>query len=164
MDKAPQKDGRRNLPDIEDFAALDEYLHQTGRIADETHARFRILSGGVSNRVVLVELSTGETWVIKQALEKLRVQLDWRCAPERSEREALALSLLAQLAPPGSITSLIVADRGNHLLAMRAVPEPRANWKELLLSGVIAPAHSKLRVSSRYDPPLRFRRLVPDSP
>jgi 5-methylthioribose kinase len=129
------------LPNIEDFAALEKYLHQSGHIADETDAAFQILSGGVSNRVVLVELSTGEMWVIKQALEKLRVQVDWRCAPERSEREALALSLLARLAPPNSITTLMFADRQNHLLAMEAVPAPHANWKELLLSGVIMPAH-----------------------
>ncbi len=130
-----------HLPDIEDFTALQKYLHETGRIAGETGVEFRILSGGVSNRVVLVELSTGEMWVIKQALEKLRVQVEWRCAPERSEREALALSLLAHLAPPHSITALIFADRDNHLLAMSAVPAPRANWKELLLSGAVTPAH-----------------------
>jgi hypothetical protein len=44
----------------------------------------RTLSGGVSNRTVLLERETGERWVIKQALAKLRVRSHWFCSPASS--------------------------------------------------------------------------------
>jgi thiamine kinase-like enzyme len=73
--------------------------------------------------------------VVKQALEKLRVQVDWFSSPERIHREALGLRWLAQLAPPGTITPLVFEDFEHHLLAMQAVPQPHDNWKSLLLAG-----------------------------
>jgi tRNA A-37 threonylcarbamoyl transferase component Bud32 len=124
------------LSNAEDFGGLKDYLLEAGRIGTTTQVAFRTLSGGVSNRVVLIELSTGERWVLKQALDKLRVPVDWYCAPERSEREASALSLLAGLIPD-NVADLVFADGENHLLAMKAVPEPHANWKELLMSGIV---------------------------
>ena len=64
------------MPDplnIEDPAALLVYLQQTGRIAANEQPRIAILQGGVSNRTVRVERESGEAWVLKQALAKLRV-------------------------------------------------------------------------------------------
>src|SRR5918999_4650106 len=93
--------------DIEQPGALLAYLRETNRIGmDETPA-VRVLAGGVSNRTVLVERSSGEGWVIKQALAKLRVAVDWFSSPERIAREAAGLRWLEQLAPPGTTTPLI---------------------------------------------------------
>ena len=100
-----------------------------------------VLAGGVSNRTVLVTHSSGETWVVKQALPKLRVEVDWFSDPERIHREALGMSWLERLAPPGTITPLLFEDRENHLLAMEAVPEPHENWKEMLLEGRLETDH-----------------------
>ena len=100
-----------------------------------------VLAGGVSNRTVLVELPTGEAWVLKQALEKLRVSVDWFSDPERVHREALGLRWLQELAPPGSITPLVFEDHEHHLLAMEAVPEPHENWKTMLLEGQVRDEH-----------------------
>ncbi len=127
--------------DIEDHTALEAYLHQSGRIAVGERPVMRTLTGGVSNRTVLVRRPGGETWVVKQALEKLRVAVDWFSNPSRIEREALGIHWLGRLAPPGSIPRYIFEDRDHHLVAMAAVPEPHDNWKLLLLSGQVHEAH-----------------------
>jgi tRNA A-37 threonylcarbamoyl transferase component Bud32 len=121
--------------DIEQPAALLDYLQRTGRIGAGEQPVIRPLAGGVSNRTVLVERQNGKSWVVKQALEKLRVQVDWFSSPERIHREALGLHWLEQLAPPGTITPLVFEDFEHHLLAMQAVPQPHDNWKSLLLAG-----------------------------
>ncbi len=100
-----------------------------------------VLAGGISNRTVLVERPTGESWVLKQALEKLRVTVDWFSDPERVHREALGLRWLRELAPPGTITPLVFEDHEHHLLAMEAVPEPHENWKAMLLEGRVTGEH-----------------------
>lgn len=127
--------------DIEDTPALLAYLQQTGRIAPGEQPSIAILQGGVSNRTVWVERASGEAWVLKQALAKLRVPVDWFSSPERIHREALGLEWLARLAPPGSIAPLLFEDRERHLLAMQAVPQPHANWKTVLLGGTICADH-----------------------
>jgi 5-methylthioribose kinase len=127
--------------DIEQPGALLAYLHQTGRIPPAEEPAIRVLPGGVSNRTVLVERPTGEAWVVKQALAKLRVQVDWFSPPERIHREALGLRWLAQIAPPGTTTPLAFEDHDYHLMAMRAVPQPHENWKAMLLAGRLDPDH-----------------------
>jgi aminoglycoside phosphotransferase (APT) family kinase protein len=127
--------------DIEDAPALLAYLRRTGRVGTGEEPRIAVLHGGVSNRTVWVERQSGEAWVLKQALAKLRVSVDWFSSPERIHREALGLEWLARLAPPGSITPLLFEDRERHLLAMQAVPRPHENWKMMLLGGRICTDH-----------------------
>lgn len=129
--------------DIEQPDALLAYLRSTSRIARDESPRIEILKGGVSNRTVLVERQTGEPWVLKQALPKLRVKVDWFSDPSRIRREALGLQWLSRLAPPGTITPLVFEDPKHHLLAMEAVPEPHENWKSLLLAGRLDVGHVK---------------------
>ena len=130
-----------NQLDIEQPVALLDYLRAKGRIGPSETPQITILSGGVSNRTVLVERETGESWVLKQALPKLRVAVDWFSDPRRIGREALGLKHLAEIAPPGTITPLVFEDPDNNLLAMRAVPQPHENWKSVLLAGRIHPDH-----------------------
>jgi 5-methylthioribose kinase len=130
------------LLDIEQAGALVGYLKRTGRVDEGEDLVVRVLAGGVSNRTVLVERpEAGEAWVVKQALPKLRVAVDWFSDPERIHREALGLRWLEELAPPGTTTSLVFEDRENHLLAMEAVPEPHENWKTMLLGGRLVNDH-----------------------
>src|SRR3954465_12891595 len=86
--------------DIERPGELVSFLRETGRIGAEETPRVEVLAGGVSNLTVLVERANGEAWVVKQALEKLRVAVDWFSDPRRIEREALALQHLPAPAPP----------------------------------------------------------------
>ena len=131
--------------DIEQPAALAAYLRQTGRVAPGEALTVQRLSGGVSNRTVLVRRSGGHgaegpppgDWVVKQALPKLRVEVDWFCDPARIQREAAGLRWLFELAPPGTITRLLFEDQAQGLLAMEAVPAPHENWKTVLLAGRI---------------------------
>jgi 5-methylthioribose kinase len=127
--------------DIEDHGALLAYLRETGRISPEEIPEFTNLSGGVSNRTVHVRRPTGECWVLKQALRRLRVKVEWFSDPRRIEREAMGMRRLDDLAPPGAITRLIFLDPGPNLLAMEAVPQPHANWKDMLLADGPRPDH-----------------------
>jgi 5-methylthioribose kinase len=121
--------------DIEQPGVLEAYLRRTGRVELKEKIAIVPISGGVSNRTVLARRPRGEDWVVKQALPKLRVAVDWFSDPARIEREAAGMRWLGQLAPPGSIPRLVFEDRGLHLLAMQAVPSPHENWKESLLAG-----------------------------
>jgi len=127
--------------DIEQPAALIDYLRQKQRIGAQETPRITVLAGGVSNRAVLVEREMGDAWVLKQALTKLRVPVDWFSDPERVHREALGLRWLATLTPPSVIPGLIFEDHTHHLLAMQAVPQPHTNWKTVLLSGEVDLSH-----------------------
>ena len=129
--------------DIEQPEALQDYLHESGRIRADEHPIFRVLGGGVSNRTVLVERETGEAWVLKQALEKLRVASDWFSSPQRIHREAEGLRWLTELTPPGSTIGFVFEDHTHHILAMQAVPQPHQNWKTMLLNGDIQLDHVK---------------------
>lgn len=130
------------LLDIEKPRALVSYLKAAGRVGEDEEPVVHVLTGGVSNRTVLVKRhQTGEAWVVKQALPKLRVAVDWFSDPKRVHREALGLRWLEALAPPDTITPLLFEDRDNHLLAMKAVPEPHENWKTMLLDGRLENDH-----------------------
>src|SRR3954452_22571065 len=127
--------------DIEQHDQLIAYLHDSGRIARDEAPTCQTLQGGVSNKTVLVERASGESWVLKQALAKLRVEADWFSDPARIWREAEALRWLPKFAPPGTITPLVFEDSQHHVLAMQAVPQPHENWKAMLLGGRVEGRH-----------------------
>jgi 5-methylthioribose kinase len=127
--------------DIEDPLALAAYLRQRGHLPAGAKPQISVLAGGVSNRTVLVEHGSEVRWVLKQALAKLRVQVDWFSDPRRVHREALGLRELPALTPPGTIPALVFEDEQAHLLAMQAVPQPHSNWKQLLLGGGLDLGH-----------------------
>lgn len=128
--------------DIERPDHLRAYLRDAGQISSDERVVLSTLAGGISNRTVLVERpEAGEAWVVKQALPKLRVEVDWFSDPERIHREALGLRWLEELAPPETTTPLVFEDHENHLLAMKAVPEPHENWKTMLLEGRLKTDH-----------------------
>jgi 5-methylthioribose kinase len=128
--------------DIENFAELESYLRQRVPHVDRLLC-MRKLAGGVSNRTVWVQWRNGEAWVLKQALHRLRVDVDWFSDPARSHREALAIRNLVDLAPPGAIPALIFEDQRYKLLAMQAVPFPHQNWKDELLAGRVLWNHAE---------------------
>jgi len=123
--------------DIEDFDGLRDYLTTRGYIKSGETVSFTNLRGGVSNRTVKVAWTDGRGWVLKQALAKLRVDVDWFSSPERIGVEAKALRCLNRLAPPGTTPAFIFEDLTQHLMGMEAIPEEHENWKNVLLSGRI---------------------------
>jgi aminoglycoside phosphotransferase (APT) family kinase protein len=127
--------------DLGQPGALAAYLVQRGAVAADEPLEITPLTGGVSNKTLLVRRPSGEAWVVKQALAKLAVKVDWFADPARVHREAAGLRELAQALPPGATPVFLFEDSAQHVLAMTAVPEPHANWKELLLAGRVEPAH-----------------------
>lgn len=127
--------------DIEDFDGLRDYLTTRGYIKSGETVSFTNLRGGVSNRTVKVAWTDGRGWVLKQALAKLRVDVDWFSSPERIGVEAKALRCLNRLAPPGTTPAFIFEDLTQHLMGMEAIPEEHENWKNVLLSGRIISDH-----------------------
>ena len=121
--------------DIEQPGVLHSWLIGHGYIPAAELPTYTVLPGGVSNRTVLVDRSPRQSWVVKQALAKLRVQVDWFSSPERIHREAAALRSLIDLAPPDAITPLVFEDVADHIIGMEAVPVPHENWKVQLLRG-----------------------------
>jgi 5-methylthioribose kinase len=127
--------------DIENFDVLRDYLTARGCVKLNETVSFCNLRGGVSNRTVKVAWADGRGWVLKQALAKLRVSVDWFSNPDRIGVEAKALRCLNQLAPAGTTPTFIFEDLANHLMAMEAIPEKHENWKSLLLSGQVISDH-----------------------
>lgn len=125
---------------IEESESLIAYLHDNHHIAAGETPVLHNLAGGVSNRTVLVEHADGRAWVMKQALEKLRVKVDWFSSPVRIGREAAGLRWM-QAAVPDYAPPLVFEDESRHILAMMAVPQPHINWKTQLLQGIIEPAY-----------------------
>lgn len=127
--------------DIEDLDALRQYLTERGHVGPGETVSFKKLLGGVSNRTVRVAWADGHGWILKQALAKLRVNVDWFSSPERIRVEAKALRWLNCWAPPGSTPSFIFEDGTNHVMAMQAIPGEHENWKSVLLTGQIVTNH-----------------------
>lgn len=132
--------------DIEDESQLLPYLYGRFPVLSATstppsECSVSVLSGGVSNRTVRVAAGSRRAWVFKQALDKLRVPVDWYCSPDRIHREALGMELLTEILGPDRVPTLVFEDRDNNLLAMTAVQEPFENWKAMLLAGRLERRH-----------------------
>ncbi len=108
------------------------YLRQANW-PDSLPTSIRSLGGGVSNTVLLAEGPSGR-FVLKQALEKLRVEADCTL------READALQAIAPILPPGAVPRVQFIDRANCIYAMEAAPPSSPDWKAELLAGRIDPA------------------------
>lgn len=126
--------------DIEVPGALAAYLRERSLIGDDEDPQVKVLAGGVSNRTVLVRRPGRQDWVVKQALAKLRVKVDWFSDPARIHREALGLRRLQELVPQ-HVPALVFEDTRRHILIMTAVPDPHVNWKDLLLAGRLESDH-----------------------
>jgi aminoglycoside phosphotransferase (APT) family kinase protein len=112
---------------------LIQYLRQNRLIEVNELPGVENLQGGVSNRTVLVEPRSRPAFVVKQALSKLRVAVDWYSDPRRIHREALAMRALETIAPPLTITQLLFEDMESHIIVMEAIPRANSNWKTMLL-------------------------------
>lgn len=94
------------------------------------------LGGGVSNTVLLIEAS-GERFILKQSLAKLRVEQEWYSDRSRIFRESSALQKLDTMLPPGTVPEVLFEDRENFLFAMTAAPPEAETWKAQLLRGLV---------------------------
>jgi 5-methylthioribose kinase len=112
------------------------YLVEQGLMEPNDDVSVCALGGGVSNIVLLVEWKgpKGRSWVIKQSLEKLDVEADWRSERARIFREALALQKLRPILGAAALPIVIHTDPDRYLYIMTAAPAGSVAWKDLLLA------------------------------
>jgi aminoglycoside phosphotransferase (APT) family kinase protein len=121
-----------------------EYLRRAGRVAADESVVVRALGGGVSNVVLYVERapSAGQSFVLKQGRERLRVRQPWFCSVDRVLRELEVLRVCERISLDGAggdvsiqTPGVLFVDRDNYLFAMTAAPADHAVWKAELLAG-----------------------------
>ena len=112
------------------------YLASRGLAGEKGTVDVRELGGGVSNIVLMLEWPD-RRWVIKQSLEKLRVQDDWRSERGRIYREAESIQALRPMLGEALLPEVIYIDRENFLFVMTAAPPGSVSWKESLLAGQV---------------------------
>jgi 5-methylthioribose kinase len=123
-----------HLIDIENEESLAKYLRDKKLLNPKDSLVVQLLSGGVSNRTVLVKINQ-TYFVMKQGLSKLRVPSDWFSNPARIQREALGMVALRSILREDQIPKLIFSDDTNNILMMEAIPQPHENFKTVLLKG-----------------------------
>jgi 5-methylthioribose kinase len=89
----------------------------------------------VSNVVLRVEVEGEPPFVVKQARERLRVEMLWVSRLDRIWHETAALELLGALLPPGAVPRVLFEQRDDFLFAMEQAPPGAVPWKQQLLDG-----------------------------
>ena len=111
--------------------AFRKQLLQDG-VIDSNAANFTLLTGGVSSEIYCVE-DHGKRFVIKRALEKLRVSADWFADVSRNAYEVAFLEYVAEFVPE-SVPKILASGEG--YFVMEFIGGSVENWKELLLAGI----------------------------
>lgn len=116
---------------------LPAYLLSRALVQNPDEVCARELGGGVSNIVLLVEQRHDPACrlVVKQSLDKLRVEDDWRSERERIFKEAEAIQLLRDVLGCSSLPEIIDIDHENYVCVTTAAPAGSEVWKTLLLAG-----------------------------
>jgi 5-methylthioribose kinase len=119
--------------DINNNQALVDYLVNKKWIGPDEEVTIESLSGGVSCKVMKVS-TVSRDFVVKQALNKLKVKEDWYSDIGRIIIERNGLDTYNQIVPQ-SVPKLIFYDDENYLYAMEAAPDYAIPWKTKLLQG-----------------------------
>lgn len=114
------------------------YLHSVGLLEDDDPVRAQVtvtpLSGGVSSDIRLVTTPTRQ-FVVKAALEKLRVQDDWYADLSRNDYEQAFLRYVGEIVPD-AVPAILHSDPAAGLFVMEYL-DGYANWKSRLLAGEV---------------------------
>lgn len=122
------------MREIDTTTALP-YLHDRGRLADNTIATVRELAGGVSNVVLRVDVAGQPPVVLKQARARLRVAQEWTAPVARIWAEKAALEVLGRILPEGAVPRVLYDEPDDFLFAMSCAPEGAETWKTRLMAG-----------------------------
>ncbi len=116
-------------------------LQKAGLIKSLAEAIFEPLTGGVSSDIWKVE-TKDQTFCVKQALTKLKVEALWLAPVERNRFE-VAWYHFADAVVPGSTPRILFHDDDAMLFAMEYLqPADNVLWKSQLQSGHAEPAHA----------------------
>lgn len=102
------------------------------------YAYLQPLTGGVSSDIWLVH-DGANRFVVKRALDKLRVRDDWFADTTRNQVERRWLAYAAGVVP-GSVPQLLKTPEGADWFAMEFIGGSAPTWKSQLLSGQADPA------------------------
>lgn len=120
-----------------DFTAS---LRRAGLINDQDPV-ITPLTGGVSSDILKIQ--TGErAFVVKRALEKLKVRDDWFADVSRNQVEENYLRRVGAIAP-GSVPRVLHSQAGEGWFAMEFLGDGFVNWKSELLANRADPMHAK---------------------
>lgn len=108
------------------------YLVDRGIVPDET-GWAEPLGGGVSAEVLMVRTPRA-SWVVKQALPRLRVAQEWTAAPTRIITEAAALRLAHEIVPD-NVPGVELLDPDFLVVVMQRAPDRLVEWKSELMAG-----------------------------
>ena len=106
------------------------HLIKDGLISDD-QARLTPLKGGVSSDIYLVE-DGDRKWVVKRALEKLKVEADWFADVSRNSTERSFIEYVSEF-NPSAVPKIIGS--GDGYFVMEYLGSGFRNWKEDLLAG-----------------------------
>jgi aminoglycoside phosphotransferase (APT) family kinase protein len=124
------------MDDQETFLNL---LHRDG-VLHSTDARLVPLSGGVSCDIYLVE-DGNERFVVKRALEKLRVAADWFADIHRNRTEWEYIRYVSRFLPD-AMPRLRQCSATDNYFAMEYFNGSYSNWKQMLLAGQAKAEHA----------------------
>lgn len=111
-----------------------DYLVDRG-VIDEAGGTVEVLSGGVSADAFAVH-APNWSWVVKQALARLKVAAEWHADPSRILNEAAALQVVGERVPD-SVPSVASVDQDRLILVMQHAPPDLHDWKSELMAGGI---------------------------
>ncbi len=117
---------------MEDQNTFLELLHRDG-VVHSRDARLVPLSGGVSCDIYLVE-DGSDRFVVKRALEKLRVAADWFVDIRRNRTEWEYIRYVSQFLPD-AMPRLRQCSATDNYFAMEYFNGKFSNWKQMLLAG-----------------------------
>ena len=127
---------------LDTIDAVKKYIIKAG-ISDKSQKPvIEVLNGGVSCTVWKIVLKDNR-WVMKQALEKLKVNADWFSDIERIHREHEVMDVLYDLVPKGAISKVLHVDYINHIYMMACAEEEVKTWKDILMNGNFNVSYAK---------------------
>ncbi|AQQ67221.1 aminoglycoside phosphotransferase [Microbulbifer agarilyticus] len=115
-----------------DQVALCDYLIDKGLLHSQD-ATFTALSGGVSCEILLVDDGQAR-FVVKRALDKLKVKDDWFADIKRNITEQEYLRYVGAFLPE-SVPAILYSDAEKYFFCMEMIEGGLENWKSRLLLG-----------------------------
>ncbi|WP_105101536.1 phosphotransferase family protein [Microbulbifer pacificus] len=115
-----------------DQVALSNYLIDKGLLHSQD-ATFTPLSGGVSCEILLVDDGRSR-FVVKRALDKLKVKDDWFADIKRNITEQEYLRYVGKFLPE-SVPAILYSDTEKYFFCMEMIEGGLENWKSRLLLG-----------------------------
>ena len=118
------------------FMEAIDLLLRLGMIADSEQVQVQPLAGGVSSSIWCIR-TADRVFVLKRALEQLKVEAEWHAPVDRGASEAAWLEYVAGMLP-GTAPQVLAYDPETHAMALEFLdPERYPNWKTLLMDGQV---------------------------